>query len=65
VLKAILAFTSSITLALGITLVTALPGHAGDEREVWWTTTQCPPGVQAPCLDPTVSVHDLPEWALR
>lgn len=31
--------------------------------EVWWTTKDCPAGVQVPCLDPTVSLADLPEWA--
>lgn len=31
--------------------------------EVWWTTGDCPPGVQVPCLDPTVSVYRIPKWA--
>lgn len=31
--------------------------------EVWWTTTDCPEGVRVPCLDPGVSVYDIPVWA--
>lgn len=31
--------------------------------EVWWTTRDCPPGVQVPCLDPDVSLFSVPRWA--
>lgn len=37
----------------------------GGEREVWWTTTDCPPEVRVPCLDPNVSLYDLPTWAYQ
>lgn len=64
--KAIAAVALAILLMAAATvyyLLVAFPSPDDFDREVWWTTTTCPAGVVTPCLDPYVSVHDLPEWA--
>jgi len=33
--------------------------------EQWWTTTDCPAGVEAPCLDPTVDPALIPDAGWR
>lgn len=47
----------------GAVALSLLMPHTAPGREVWWTKQDCPMRVQSPCLDPSVSLHDIPRWA--
>lgn len=56
-----------VALGVGVVLGAVLGGNVAPsvsdrDGEVWWTTMDCPPGVEPPCLDNTVSFFEVREY---
>lgn len=49
----------ALVVAVGLAWL-AQPRHQSDE--LWFTTVSCPPGIESPCLDSTVSLSEFTAW---